>query len=89
MLSELLIMKQDQKFIYILSKLKYLLTFLTLPQTLSGKKRETAFTGPFLRPVVGIEQQCGSQRTLYSLQAQCCVMYRKVTLALLRKAPRR
>lgn len=80
-------------FAHILSKLKYLLTLLALPQTsrdtLSGKKRETAFTGSFLRPVLGTEHQSGFQRTLYSFQAQCCVMYREATLAFLRKGPRR
>lgn len=80
-------------FAHILSKLKYLLTLLALPQTsrdtLSGKKRETAFTGSFLRPVLGTEHQSGFQRTLYSFQAQCCVMYREATRAFLRKGPRR
>lgn len=43
---------------------KYLLTLLALPHArrdiLAGEKRETAFTEPFLRPVVGTEQQCSS-----------------------------
>lgn len=64
-------------FAHILSKLKYLLTLPALPQTsrdtLSGKKRETAFTGPFLRPVVETEHQWGSQKILYSFQVQCCM----------------
>lgn len=79
-------------FAHILGKVKYLLALLALTHTsrdtLSGAKRETAFTGPFLRPVVGTEQQRGSWRTLYSFQAQCCLVYRKTTPAI-RKGARK
>lgn len=48
-------------FAHILGKAKYLPALLALQHasrdSLSGEKRGTAFTEPFLRPVVGTEQQ--------------------------------